>query len=193
LHVRVASGEQVTQARREALHVLAQAEAEFGRSVVLSQEQQVYAAALGLTDQARGAPHAAAPLTPHTGWEHHAVGRSLLRAGRLEQALTEFQQAIDLEPHEFWPNFYAGTCAYRLRQFERALAAFSACVALAPDRAECFYNRGLAYQALGCRGEAARDFESARRLDGLAGQGGDHARAISPGRKRGDRRMDHHR
>ena len=150
------------------MQVLAQAEAELGSSVVLSRERQTHAEALGLSDEVRRASDMVAKLEPHTIWEHYAVGRSLLRAGKREAAAAQFQRAVDLQPQAFWPNFYAGISAYRLQQYEAALAAFSACVALAPDKAECFYNRGLAYRGLGREDLAARDFECARRLDPFA-------------------------
>jgi tetratricopeptide (TPR) repeat protein len=168
LHVRLAPAEQCDQARREALQVLTQAEVELGNSVGLSLERQTYAEALGLSDEARRASDRAGRLEPHTVWEHYAVGRSLLRAGKREAAAAQFQRAVDLEPQAFWPNFYAGICAYRLQNHEAALAAFSACVALAPDKAECFSNRGLAYRALGREDLAARDFECAQRLDSFS-------------------------
>jgi hypothetical protein len=164
LHVRLAPAERMDLARREALQVLAQAEAELDGSVVLSLERQTYAEALGLSDEARRASDAAAQREPHTVWEHCAVGRSRLRAGKCEAAAAQFQRGVALEPQAFWPNFYAGICAYRLQQYEVALASFSACVALAPDKAECFCNRGLAYRALGREDLATRDFQVARRL-----------------------------
>jgi tetratricopeptide (TPR) repeat protein len=103
-------------------------------------------------------------MEPRTAWEHYILGRSLLRAGHAAEAAELFQLAVDLEPQAFWPNFHRGVCAYRLRQFETALAAFSACVALAPDKAECYQNRGLAYRAVGREDLATRDLQTARRL-----------------------------
>ena len=38
-------------------------------------------------------------------------------------------------------------------------------MALAPDRAWCYYHRGLAYQALGRCGRALRDYGRALQLD----------------------------
>ena len=165
LHVRLASAEQLAQARREALQVLTQAEAEFGRSVVLSTEQRAYAEALGLASEAERAARAAAQLAPQTVWEHYAVGRARLRAGDLEEAATELSYAVEIEPQAFWPNFYAGICAYRRHDYEVALASFSACVALAPDQAEGFHNRGLVYRVLGRDDLAACDFACARHRD----------------------------
>jgi serine/threonine protein kinase len=165
LRIHVAKPEQVDQTRREVLLVLSEAEREFGSSIVLSQQRQRVAAALGLRDIARRAEEQMAALTPRNAWEHHAIGRSLLRSGEYDRAAKEFRQAVEHNPQDFWPNFYLGICAYRQSQFESALAAFSACVALRSDRAECYLNRGLAYEALGCRELAADDFATARRLD----------------------------
>jgi tetratricopeptide (TPR) repeat protein len=165
LHVQVATPDQIDQARREALQVFAEAEREFGTSIVLSRERQKVAAALGRDDLASQAAQQVAALTPQTAWEHYAIGRSLLRAGQEERAANQFRQAVDHDPQEFWPNFDLGICAYRQRQFETALAAFSACIAIRPDRAECYLNRGLAYQALDCGELAAHDFAAARQLD----------------------------
>lgn len=165
LHVRLAAGSDRDRARRDAIRVLDEAEAEFGGSVVMDRERQVYAESLGLRDEASRAARLASARQPHTAWEHYAIGRSLLRAGQPESADAEFQQAVDLDPQSFWPNFYQGICAYRLRRFEAALAAFSACVALAPNKAECFVSRALAFRALGRDDLAAHDLVTARRLD----------------------------
>lgn len=112
---------------------------------------------------------------PRAAWEHDAVGRMLLRAGKLEQAREIFEQATQLEPGAFWPHFHLALCAYRCQRFEEALRAASICVALSPQRAECFFNRGLCLQALGQTDAAERDFTRATELDpnlGAATQSG---------------------
>jgi tetratricopeptide (TPR) repeat protein len=70
-----------------------------------------------------------------------------------------------LEPNAFWPNFYQMLCAYRLEDFQQAANFAYACVALDPKRAECFYNRGLAQQALGKASLALSDFDMALQLE----------------------------
>jgi serine/threonine protein kinase/tetratricopeptide (TPR) repeat protein len=165
LRTRLAPPEEMTAARREALQVLAEAEAVFGPSRVLYQERQVHAEALGLTELAQEAARRAAALAPRTAWEHYALGRFLLRAGDLEQAAAEFEQALELRPQDFWPHFYQGICAYRRRQYDTAVQAFHVCVALAPDCAECSYNRALAWAALGQTDRAVRDYSRALRLN----------------------------
>jgi serine/threonine protein kinase/tetratricopeptide (TPR) repeat protein len=165
LRVRRLSGAQARAARSEALQVLADAEALFGPSVVLSAERQAHAAALGLTDTAEAAARRAVSLTPRTAWEHYALGRSLLRTGNVGEATSRFDQALELQPQGLWSHFYRGQCAYRLARYDDAVIAFTACVALAPDSAWCRYNRGLAYTQVGRFDRALRDLDRALALD----------------------------
>jgi tetratricopeptide (TPR) repeat protein len=112
-------------------------------------------------DASRGASR----VPPRTAWEHDAVGRILLAAGDLAEAEAAFERAIALRPQELWSNFHLGVCAFRRGHYNDAVSAFRICVALAPDRAECFYNRALAYDALSDNAEAARDYGRAFAVD----------------------------
>ena len=76
-------------------------------------------------------------------------------------AAQQFHLAVDLRPQDFWPNFYQGLCAYRLGQFEDALTAFRVCISLAQNPAECYFNRALAFEALGRTDEAFHDYTRA--------------------------------
>lgn len=165
LAVRLASAEGKTQARHEALRALAAAEEQLGPGPVLYQERQLHAEALGLREEAARAAAAAAANPPQTPRQHYALGRFLLRTGRLAEAAAALERAVQLEPQGFWGNFYLGVCAYRLKRFEDAVRAFHVCIALAPGRAECFHNRGLAYQALQQHTRALADYERALQLD----------------------------
>jgi serine/threonine protein kinase/tetratricopeptide (TPR) repeat protein len=147
--------------QREALEVLGQAEALLGSSFVLFREREALARSLGLADAGRPASQ----LAPATAWEHAALGRSLLRAGRLPEAAAAFERALRQEPQNFWSHFYQGTCAYRMKQFADAAGAFRTCIALAPEKPECYFNRALAYQALGDLGHAMEDYDVVLRLN----------------------------
>jgi tetratricopeptide (TPR) repeat protein len=158
------------QARREALEVLGQAERLFGASSVLDCERRAHAAALGLSG-AEEKPQRA----PRKAWEHFAVGRAHFQNGNLEEAAAHFDQALVLGPQDFWPNFFKGKCAYQRAQtasvsarkahYEDSVLAFTACVVLAPEKAWCYYNRGLAYEGLGNPERALDDYGHALRLD----------------------------
>ncbi len=172
LQIRLAPRGQDEPARRHALTLLDEAEQLCGSSPVLELARRDTASALpDAADNPRPASSSEsrsstkALLPPKTVWEHYAIGRSLFRADKLEQAAEEFRQAMDLEPNAFWPNFYLAICAYRLEDFAAALNAASVCVALSPQSAECFFNRGLAQQALGQSERALADFARAMELD----------------------------
>jgi serine/threonine protein kinase/Flp pilus assembly protein TadD len=160
LRLRLAGKNEELAVRKEALTVLDQAEALFGRSCVLDRERQAHAAALHLS-----AARLPAAQGPRTGWEHYAVGRACFRAGDLEVASDHFDRALALQPGGLWAHFYKGACAYRRGRHEDAVLAFTACAALAPEQAWCWYNRGLAYQAMGQAERALRDYDRALQLD----------------------------
>jgi tetratricopeptide (TPR) repeat protein len=165
LRVRLADPHEVAATRREALAVLAEAEALFGPSRILCQERQAHAAALGLTSLAELAARQADALSPRSAWENCAVGRTFLRAGNVAAAAPWFERAVELQPQGLWPNFYKGKCAYLRGDHAQAVSSFTACVALAPESAWCYYNRGLAYAGL-CRSDAAlHDYDRALRLE----------------------------
>jgi tetratricopeptide (TPR) repeat protein len=154
LHVRLAPGG--ADARRDALQALDEAERILGPSRALARERRTYDPGTLRVDEDAG---------PESSWEHTALGRSLLRAGRPEAAAAELDRAVDLRPDDFWANFYSGVCAYRGRRFPDAVRAFSVAVALAPKSAECYYNRALAEAGDGSASRALHDYDRALQLD----------------------------
>jgi serine/threonine protein kinase/lipoprotein NlpI len=171
LAVRLAGPGEADRARREALEVLAQAEKQFGPSAALYVQRQACAQALGRHDEAREAARLASAWRPRSGWDHAALGRSLLQRGRLEAAAAALAQATELDPGAFWPSFYQGVCAYRQQRYDEAVTAFRVCLALAPrgggdyHRANCYYHRGLARAARGDKEAALDDYSRALALD----------------------------
>jgi serine/threonine protein kinase/Tfp pilus assembly protein PilF len=165
LRIRLASAPDAPSAHRDALKVLEQAETLLGTSAVLRQEQRRLAAVLGLGDSRPGV----SDPEPRTAWEHCAVGRSLLRSGRVDEAATALARAWELDPGGLWTNFYLGQCAYRRQRPQEALMAFSACVVLVPGAAHVYFNRALVLTALGCPDQAQLDYDRALQRDsGLA-------------------------
>ena len=80
--------------------------------------------------------------------------------GKPDRALEQINQAVRLEPQGLWPNFYQGVCAYRLGRYADAVAAYSVCIGAAPEAVGClFYNRALAFDALGRTEQALDDYE----------------------------------
>jgi serine/threonine protein kinase len=144
-------------ARRQALTVLAQAEALLGPSPVLDEERVLH--------DASGRSAGRSVRVPETAWEHYALSRALLRSGDLERAAEEAERAVRLQPQGLWPNFYQGLCAFRRGRYADAITAYSVCIGAAPQAAPCFSNRAAAFAALGRNEQALRDYDQALRLD----------------------------
>jgi serine/threonine protein kinase/Tfp pilus assembly protein PilF len=119
------------------------------------------AAPAGGQGQVKG--EAAAPQVEPAG-EGATLGRSLLESGELARAAEELERATDRRPQDFWAHFYRGVCAYRQRHYDLAVHSFGVAVALAPESAECYYNRALAYAARGEHDRALGDYDRALAL-----------------------------
>jgi serine/threonine protein kinase len=158
----LAPQDRAAEARRQALEILSQAEEICGRGPALELARIECSADAAGSDPEVVVRSVAAP---RTAWEHHVVGRYLLRAGALHAAHAELKRAVDLEANAFWPNFYLARCAYRQEDFDEALNFAYACVVLEPTSAECIFNRGLCHQALGHAGPALEDFSRALSLN----------------------------
>jgi tetratricopeptide (TPR) repeat protein len=159
--------------RREALQRLEEAESLLGSTIVLDHERAACERDLEAHEptragvQGRGVERRTSEPALSV-WEHDALGRRLLRDGELAAAANELEKALEITPDAFWPNFHLGACRFRQGRHAEALRVFSVCVALAPKSAECYYNRGLAFAALGEVRRALGDYGRAlRRGPGL--------------------------
>jgi serine/threonine protein kinase/lipoprotein NlpI len=176
LRVRLASKDEIRQARETALQVLEEAEEAFGPSPVLQGERKILADVLGLKQNSGNPEGQAASSLPRTSWEHCALGRSLLQSGKLEPAAREFQEAIRLEPGGLWPNYYAGVCAYRLGHPKDALEPFSVCIGAGSQgatkavQAQILFDRALAYSGTNTDRKALEDYNRALELDPTMGK-----------------------
>ncbi|HEY1065347.1 MAG TPA: serine/threonine-protein kinase [Pirellulales bacterium] len=100
-----------------------------------------------------------------TSWDYQAVGRCLVRLGQLGAAARCFQLAVERAPGDFWANFFQADAAWRRGDVNEALNGLRVCLALAPDKAVCYYNRGLVYAARKSWDLARKDFDRAIQLD----------------------------
>lgn len=150
---------------RERIAVLKEAERLVAPRLILCRELQRLATIVGDDDLASTASHTAAGLSPASGWEHYALGRSDLDVGDLEQADLHFRAAIEMNPKDRWPNFYHAQTAYQLKNYEEAANAFTVCIVLSDGEAWCYYNRGLANAQLGRNDAARRDFDRALEIE----------------------------
>lgn len=162
--LQAASADERSQAVRDGLNILADAEYYIGKRLVLCREEERFARLIGDEKTAAAAAKTAESLEPASAWEHYALGRSAFTAGNLDLADEHFRAAVDLSPREFWPHFYHGQAAFELKHYEEAKTAYTVCLALAP-RAGTYYHRGLACLQLGQLRLAQADFDRAIELD----------------------------
>jgi serine/threonine protein kinase/Tfp pilus assembly protein PilF len=160
LQVRLTGPADKEKSRAQAIQDLNEAEKLFGPSAVLDYERARYQQAL----KEKVSPHNP-QLTARTVWEHRSLGAALLRDGDLPGAGAHLCQALELQPRDFWTNFYYGICAHRQGHHAEAVAAFSVCIGATPGVAGSYFNRALAYTALGLDEPARRDYDQALRLD----------------------------
>ena len=96
-----------------------------------------------------------------------ANGRGLdaYREGRIEEALSRFNEALDLDPNHIHALENRGTVRSRGGQYAEAISDFDAVLRLDPSNLVAFSNRGFARRALGDYEEAVADYRDALRID----------------------------
>ncbi|MGH8496468.1 MAG: tetratricopeptide repeat-containing sulfotransferase family protein [Gammaproteobacteria bacterium] len=104
----------------------------------------------------------AAPADPHALC---ASGSELHAAGRYEEAIALFRQAIALDPRLAEAHDRLGRSLNNLRRLDEATAAFREAVRLEPDSAEAHNHLGHVLRAQGALEEAATSFSEALRID----------------------------
>ncbi len=161
LEVRRGSAANASLSQKQASKVLDEAEAMCGRSVILELARRDI-----LTGGSKDDERAAADKlpAPNNAWEHYALGRWLMQHQLLDEAEHHFATAVKMRPNDFWAWFQSARCNFELGRTDEALAAANVCVALAPERTECYYNRGLCYAAQHRNQDALDDFGRALKL-----------------------------
>jgi spermidine synthase len=93
------------------------------------------------------------------------IGANYLSRGMLEDALSQFQQALQLDPEHAESLLGATRVHLRLRRPAEALGLARRVIAREPLNADAFYLAGLASRALNANTEAAAFFERAANLE----------------------------
>jgi tetratricopeptide (TPR) repeat protein len=92
-------------------------------------------------------------------------GQALVRSGKTDQALAEFDHAIALDPHNADALYNRGLLYQSDKQHPLAIDDFSAANGLTPQRAEPLLARAISYLALDKFKEAAADLDEASEAD----------------------------
>lgn len=100
---------------------------------------------------------------PGTAAESNEAGLRHYHAGRLEEALAEFDRALRLDPTNAKALKNRGALHWRAGRPEAAIADLEGAVALDPDDVVALNNRGLAYRAAGRYDRALASYDAALR------------------------------
>lgn len=98
---------------------------------------------------------------PHNPRAHYNLGHALSEAGQVEQACSEYRQAIELAPRYAPPRTNLGISLMASGRFVDAVEEFTTVLALQPDSAEAENYLGLALSNSGQPVEAIQHFQRA--------------------------------
>jgi len=76
-------------------------------------------------------------------------GVKFTKAGKYEDAVKAYQQAISIKPDLAEAQHELGFALFKLRKYEEAIVAFKQALTLKPRNAETYSNLGLSYKAVG--------------------------------------------
>jgi tetratricopeptide (TPR) repeat protein len=92
------------------------------------------------------------------------LGVSLLKSGRVEQAMPQLERAIQLDP-KFWGSYYyLGKATLQTHHAEQAIPLLRQAVALNAKSAEACYELGRALMATGQNAEAEQAMQRVKQL-----------------------------
>lgn len=95
----------------------------------------------------------------------YELGLALDGAGRLSEAIAEYQRALDRNPNHPGALNNLGVALADLHRMDEAADRFERLLAVDPENADAHANLGLARAASGARAAAARALREALRLD----------------------------
>jgi tetratricopeptide (TPR) repeat protein len=121
-------------------------------------------AARGQSDAAIARYRTAIALRPAYIEARHNLGATLLRAGRVLDAIVELEGALRLHPRADTHFLLAGALA-QIGRIDDALAQYDAALRLAPAHADALNNRGNLRLQKGAAPAALADYEAALRAD----------------------------
>lgn len=95
----------------------------------------------------------------------YQYGSTQYHAGKYDQAIGKFTDAIRLDPKHAEAYFGRGACYAKQGEYDKAIADLTDAIRLDPSLAAAFYNRGSCWAYKQEYGKAIADYSEAIRID----------------------------
>jgi tetratricopeptide (TPR) repeat protein len=105
------------------------------------------------------------PKSVNNAQKLYQQGVSRYEAGKFQEAVEDFTQAIELDSQNALAYNRRGDTFYRLGDYQKAQADSSKAILLNPQDANAYYDRGFSFYELGKYQEALADYTQAIKLD----------------------------
>jgi serine/threonine protein kinase/Tfp pilus assembly protein PilF len=108
---------------------------------------------------------AAEQLQPSTRLDYFLLAEYERKAGRLDNAVAAYRQALRRDADDFWSMHFLGICLYQQKEAVGAVSHLTACVAYRPDFVWSYLARALAFAELDDFDSAYADLAVAEQLE----------------------------
>jgi Tfp pilus assembly protein PilF len=95
---------------------------------------------------------------------HLRLGTTFSHQGRLDEAISELQEALRIQPNDSDSRNNLGAALGRKGRLDEAIIQFQQALKLTPDDAEVHNNLGVAFAITGSRNQAVEQYQEALRL-----------------------------
>lgn len=103
--------------------------------------------------------------SPSLVYPRNNLGIAYVEAGRIDDAMRQFEAALAIEPDHATAQSNLGVLYAQRGRLDEAMLAFRAALRSDPELADAQNNLGLVYLAKGAFGEAEQSFRAAMRID----------------------------
>jgi Flp pilus assembly protein TadD len=135
---------------------------------------------------------AAVDTFPKNSIAHYNLGIMLSDAGRTDEALEHYQEALRLQPDYAEAHANLGSVLARLGRTDGAIDHYQQALRLTPDDAETHNNLGLVLAGIGKTDEAIEHFDQVLRLKPLSAEGHNNLGKALVAAGRFDEAIEHH-
>lgn len=112
----------------------------------------------------RNSPNMRAGAAPDSAQGHHLAGLALAKAGRMDEAVAEYEKALEIDPRSADIHCELGAAYAMMRRTDDAILQFSQALKLNPNHVESHLNLASVLGSQGKLDEAISHFRSAERI-----------------------------